>query len=1523
MGLLTPPSGADFGAYRSRTVAVRVAAIYLGFGLTWIWLSDLAMLGLGLTDEPGFWAGVLKGTLFVCLSAGLVFGLVRRSIGAITRMVALVRTVTESTTDAVYVKDSDGKYLFFNTAAGHIVGKGPDEVIGTDAAALFDRDSAQRVNAQDRRVLASEQVEMTEEPLTTAGVTRIFQSVKAPYRDVDGQVIGVVGISRDVTDQRRVEAELRASASRLRALVDHATDMILLHAPGGRILDVNRRATEFIGYTREELIGQMPDLFDPGFTDTLRLDVVARLAAGETVVFDAQHRRKDGTEFPVEVRIWSFMEAGQVFAVSIARNMTERKRAEEEARAGATRLKTLADVAPGVLHSYRLRPDGIADFPYASPRAAQLLGLTPTDLAAFAARPDEYIHPDDIGRVGESVAASAQHLTPFQCEYRFRHPSKGEIWIEAHSAPVRESDGSTVWHGFLADITDRKRAEAALLAERDRFETIVATLPGVVFSFRRRPDGSSTIPYASPATETIYGLRPDELATDSAAAFAPIHPDDLGPLLASIDESARSLSLLHTEFRTRDATRAEVWVEGQAVPMREPDGSILWHGYITDITARKRAEMALLWQKRVLERIARGATLPVILHEIVGLVEGLLPGSLCSILQLDPNGRQLRLGAGPSLPAAYNDAIEGVEIGPEVGSCGTAAFRSETVIVEDIATDPLWANYRDLALGYGLRSCWSVPILGGHVSQASGGSGRVLGTFAVYHAEPATPGDRGLEVMNAAADLAGIAIEGKVAEQALRAERDRFNRMVAMAPGVIHTFSVRPNGAISFPFASPGIVEIYGLPPDLLQIDATAAVAVTHPDDQIRMRAACDESSRTMSALECEFQVRHPKKGDIWVECRSMPGREPDGTIQWHGFLTDVTERKRAEQTLRESEERYRRLIAALPTAVFVHSAGKVVFCNPAFVAIMAARGRDDLLGMSPFDLTHPDFHELIRARLAFMRQTGLSAPGVELRLVRLDGRSVPVYTVSLPLFDSEEPAFLVALSDLTERERSTNLLRSVLASVGDAILTIDAAGIIQSANSGAEKMFGYIAMELIGKNINILMLDLHKSEHDSFIERYLRTGVSRVIGTDGREAEGVRKDGTVFPIELRVSEFRMDDGRHFTGVVRDITARKKLEDQFRQAQKMEAIGRLAGGVAHDFNNLLTVIIGYCDLMLMGFSPQEPNRPLVAAVRDAGERAANLTAQLLAFSRKTIVAPKLIDLNTNIRLSEHLLRRLIGEDVILTVDLYPGLSSIKADPGQIEQVIVNLAVNARDAMPTGGRLTFKTVNVTLTECLSTDDGDLPLGPYVQMTVADTGSGMTESVKSKIFEPFFTTKPVGKGTGLGLAVAYGVIKASYGHISVETELGVGTTFKVLFPAVMGKLPPPASGVLRLASRGTETVILVEDEDAVRRITRIAMEAQGYTVLEANSGAEAIQVASQHAGPIHLVVTDVVMPGMSGPELVEALRSLRPNLKVLYVSGYTDDSVVRYGLTTPTDAFLQKPFTPLALGKKVRDVLEGAG
>jgi PAS domain S-box-containing protein len=503
----------------------------------------------------------------------------------------------------------------------------------------------------------------------------------------------------------------------------------------------------------------------------------------------------------------------------------------------------------------------------------------------------------------------------------------------------------------------------------------------------------------------------------------------------------------------------------------------------------------------------------------------------------------------------------------------------------------------------------------------------------------------------------------------------------------------------------------------------------------------------------------------------------------------------------------------------------------------------------------------------------------------------------------------------------------AILEAALDAIITIDHEGKIIEFNPAAESMFGFTRSQTLGRDMAELIIPPGwRDQYREVLARHRTAGEAPSLGKR-LELSGLRADGKEFPVEVAVARIRAEGPPLFTGYIRDISERKQAEEilrqteeRFRQAQKMEAIGRLAGGVAHDFNNLLTVITGYSHLLLSTLPEGDASITLIQEIAKAAERAVMLTRQLLAFSRKQVTSTKVVDLNTIVTDMNKMLQRLIGEDISLVPVLAPGLHPIKVDPGQFEQVIMNLVINARDAMPQGGTLTLETANIELDETYTRAYPELQPGAYVLLGVSDTGCGMDETVRARIFEPFFTTKEIGKGTGLGLATVYGIVKQAGGHVAVYSEPGKGTTFKIYLPcapeAVVAPLQIPAPSP---SSRGTETVLVVEDEDGVRALTSRVLQKNGYKVLEARHGLEALQICKQQDTPVNLVVTDVVMPKLSGPQLAEQMRTLWPNLRVLFLSGYTDRALVHSGLLDANRNFLQKPFTPDDLTSKVREML----
>ncbi len=630
---------------------------------------------------------------------------------------------------------------------------------------------------------------------------------------------------------------------------------------------------------------------------------------------------------------------------------------------------------------------------------------------------------------------------------------------------------------------------------------------------------------------------------------------------------------------------------------------------------------------------------------------------------------------------------------------------------------------------------------------------------------------------------------------------------------------------------------------------------------------------------------------------------------------------------MRESEREFRQLFDEAPTGYHeIDIEGRITRIN---------RAELEMLGYSAEEMLGRHVWEFVRNQEATRKAVGARIAGsvpltpFEQTVVKKDGTRMLGLFQEWHLRDTDGRIIGIrtTVQDITERKRAEEALReskdtlqALIDASPAAIIAVDHDGRVKTWNAAAEQIFGWSEKEVLGQPF-LWAPEEHYPEH-----QYLRERVSRGEIFTGVEVRRQKKDGTLMNVSISGAPLHDAQG-NVTGImaiITDITDRKNLEYQFRQAQKMEAIGRLAGGIAHDFNNILTAIFAFGGLLLNRTGQDDPRRAGLEQIKKAAEQAALLTQQLLAFSRQQVLEPKVLDLNALVGEMEKMLRRIIGDDIELMTVLNPKLGHIEADRSQVEQVVVNLVVNARDAMPQGGNITIETDNAELDESYARQYAYVTPGPYVMLAVSDTGIGMDEETQSHIFEPFFTTKEPGKGTGLGLSTVYGIVKQSGGYIWVRSEPGDGTSFKVYFPLTK-EAPQPADqpATSQRNFKGSEVILLVEDNEMVRDPTREILEESGYTVLPGENAQQALRICSTYKGRISLVITDVIMPGMSGRDLVKKLASLKPEMKVLYMSGYTEETISHHGVLDSGIAFLRKPFLPDTLLLKVREVLGSPG
>ena len=758
----------------------------------------------------------------------------------------------------------------------------------------------------------------------------------------------------------------------------------------------------------------------------------------------------------------------------------------------------------------------------------------------------------------------------------------------------------------------------------------------------------------------------------------------------------------------------------------------------------------------------------------------------------------------------------------------------------------------------------------------------------------------------------------KQTENALRQSEERFRNVVESAPVGIY---IQTDGRIRY--LNPAAISMLGaLSAD--QILGQAFLERIHPD--YRSTVIGRDHRVMQERLAVPFLEEKLLRIDgiaFDAEVSAIPfsfeGR--DGSIV---FVRDITERKQSENALRESDERFRIMADGCPAIIWVTDAdGRNQFVNEAYREF---GGAIDVPweGSKWHLLLHPEDQSWYVE--AFQRAVAEQATfRAEARVRRKDGEWRWLASYAEPRLSSTGE-FLghVGLSlDVTERKQSeaekAKLIQSI-EQVGESIIITDTEGAIQYVNPAFEKVSGYTRSEVIGSNPRILKSGLHP---DSFYQEMWATLLRGE--TWAGDLTNKSKDGTLHHKQTTISPIKGPNGTtiSFVSVGRDVTNELSLRDQLNRAQKLESVGRLAGGIAHDFNNLLMAIRTYTELLQSQFSLDSGLRRYTEQVLAAVERGSNLTGQMLAFSRKQVISPVTIDLNAVIDESAKMLRRLIGEHIDFRVAPAESLWAVKADPDQIFQVLMNLCINSRDAMPHGGTITVSTENVKVTqEKLVAGRPYVSPGDYVKLSVADTGSGISQEIIEKIFDPFFTTKDVGKGTGLGLATVYGLVKSSGGYVWADSELGHGTCLTIYLPTVDRAVEVRPVAKATAMPIGTETVMVVEDEDLLRRGICEFLRGLGYKVLVASNGPEALTVAMEHPH-IDLLLTDIVMPKMSGTELSQVLRSLRPDLKVILMSGYAEDDLSRSGVQQPYTSLLQKPFGLSTLAQRVREAIDKVG
>jgi nitrogen fixation negative regulator NifL len=1377
-----------------------------------------------------------------------------------------------------------------------------------------------------------------------------------------GLLAGLVSKRREAALTHRELASERqrlALAQRVEHLMKSANDAILLADEQDNILEANDRAQELYGYSLAELQAMnLPALRAPETRAEFSRTNERLMATGQAM-FETLHQRKNGSIFPVEISSSVIEIDGVRYKLGVLRDISERQAHEREIKRLNRLYATLSQVNQAIVRvpsREQLFQDvcriavefggfEVAWIGWPDPETRQVkpvarAGDTEGYLDKIKVYTDD--RPEGRGLVGlclrtgksciSNDVISDPRTAPWHAvavahglrgaaalPIRFNGESRGVFTVYAGEPGGFQDKEIALLEEMAVDISYaleqlqqkelHQTAERALRESEELYRTLIGASPNAI----TLTDLTGRTVFTSAKALAMFG---EEAAADLTGrnVLEWVAPEERERAQENVRRLPADGQFLETEYPMvrKDGTRfsAEVTVGVFRASDGSPKGKII---VTRDMTRRKQTQEREQLHLHTLQLLAMGASLPEVLESIATLLECGREDWRCAIMLVDASGRRLVHGAAPRLPEFYQQAIDGVEIGPGVGSCGTAAATKQLVVVEDVETHPYWDGFREVARRAGLRACWSQPVL-------SPGE-EVLGTFAIYHAEPRVPTWEDVHAIAGVTRLASIAIEQRRAEQALRESEERLRLALVASQMGVWEWDLRTNAV----FWSPECYVIAGLKQQEGPLTIETFTNLVHPEDRAQLVAAAEQAIANQTRFNVEFRLIRPDGGLRWLAHDARASYDAEGKpVRLVGTVQDITTRKLAEEQVRKLS----RAVEQSPAAIVItNPAGDIEYVNPKFTQA-SGYTLDEVRGQNPRVLksgeTSPETYQQLWQAITQGREWS-----GEFHNRRKNGELYWEFARISPILDEAGRLthFLAVKEDITERKRagaalreSERRMREMMANVQLVTLMLDERGQILFGNDFLLQLTGWQTEEILGRDYfeifipaevrDQLRQGFHSLIQGSSLAHYeneilTRTGQRRLIAWNNTSLKDVA--GKIIGV---------------ASIGEDITDRKRQETQLRQSQKMEAIGQLASGVAHDFNNILAAF-----MMHLGLLQQRPD--LDAELREGfkeleagAQRAASLTRQLLLFSRRSVMQVQPLDVNEVVENLLKMLRRIIGEHIKLEWQGASQLPPVMADAGMLDQVVMNLVVNARDAMPNGGRLAIATEAVEVSEVQASNHPDVRPGSFVCLTVSDTGCGMDEAVRKRIFEPFFTTKEAGKGTGLGLATVYGMVSQHRGWISVESRVNYGSTFRVMLPAIARSVSEtPAAIQERPVQGGEETILLVEDDLSVRQTLSVYLRRWGYQVLEAANGYEALELWPQHQHQVHLLFTDMVMPeGMTGLQLIERLRATKPGLPVIVCSGYSAELSQLDRLVAEGIVYVPKPCPPAELAVTVRRCLD---
>ncbi len=1428
------------------------------------------------------------------------------------------REIFDNVEDLIYIVNLEGKFITTNKTCERITGYSTEEAKNLKLSDIMPPECVERsLKMMALKLEGQADKTIYETVLITKDGTHIPMEANTRVIYREGKPVGVLGISRNITERKKAESELQASQERFyKAFNASPVSIAITKISDGTILDLNETSLRRRGFTREEAIGRKSPEIHLWIDMNDRANIVKLLLEqGFVRGYQADLYDKDGKPCTVLISAEQLNISGEDCILWLSDDITDQRRAAEDLRLSEERYRSLAVATSQVVWS--ADSDGyVKEFH----RGVTLTNREGKEIEGW--KWIDLIHPEDRERTEQVWKHCLATGEVYVNEYRLLHIDGEYRHVIARAIPLRNPDGKIrEWIGSGTDITEAKKAETSLKESEERYRAFLENSSEAIW----RVEIAEPCPVSLSAEEQIDWYYKHAYLAECNDAMAKMHgyekaEDLLGAKLGDLlpisnpDNIAYLKGFILSGYHLTEAESQEFDKDGNIKYFLSNLVGIVEDGYMArawgtqrDITERKRAEKALLESEDRYRAFITNSLEAIWRYEF----EEPCPSELTEDEQIEWFCRYAYL-------AECNDAMARM-YGYE---------RAEEIIGRRFGDLLPLSNEKNII----------------HLKDL------IRSGYRITDAE-SNETDRHGQVKYFLNNVVGIVNDGKLlrfwgtqmditalrqTQESLREINETLNALIQSAPvGImVATFDnqIKAWNSVAEKILGWSKEEIVDVP--FLEII---------PEEYFEEFREARKKLLAGYTIENLETVRMNKGGTpVEISVSAAPLRDADGNINTVlTVFSDNTERKRAQKALSEGEKTFRMITEAISDFVYdfrIEPNGKVVslFISDTFTRAMGFTKAELRERGGVRSLVHKDdledFDKSFAAVLGGHKDVSL------IRLVKRNGEICWIRNYSQPVWDEKEQhvtRIFGSAQDITKQKLAEKALqeseeryRIVAETATDAIITIDEESKILFANQSAERIFGYAVDELLEQRSSMLMPKHLWERHLKSIKRYIKTG-KRNIPWNSVEITGLHKDGHEIPLEISFSEIVKDGKHYFAGILRDVTERKRAEEalreseeRLRQAQKMEAIGRLAGGIAHDFNNILTSIIGYSEIGLRKLRQDDPLRRNLQEIHKAADRAATLTHQLLAYSRKQILQPKILDLNEIVSDMDKMLRRLIGEDVMLETKLSSFLWQVKADKGQIEQVLMNLTVNARDAMPKGGKLSIEIANATIDENDPLTKESLPPNDYIFLKVSDTGTGMTKETKARIFEPFFTTKDVGKGTGLGLATVYGIIEQSGGRVFVESEVEKGSTFKIFLPRLSNEnkeAKPNRISVVDI-KHGDETILLAEDDEVVRKMTQEFLEAVGYKVLVSVDCKDAIRICESYKDKLHLLLTDVVMPGMNGRELAETLTVLRSDMKVVYMSGYTDDEIGNHGVLDEGVKLIQKPYTLYTLTKGVRDVLD---